>query len=139
MPRLGLFALLTALLAACGGNSGDSSTSQTAAGTWTLVSIGETTVAAIQPTLTFASVNQLAGFSGCNQYSGAYRRNEASLYVSALAVTRRACAEPGAMEMEQRFIAALESAISIREDNGTLVIESEAEPAPLVFESGPTR
>ena len=128
--------VVTLLLTACGGT--DSTPTDTAVATtsaWRLARLGEKDVTTdARPTLEFTGVNTLAGFAGCNRFSASYRRNDQSLYVSALALTKKLCPEP-AMQLERDFTAALEQAIGIRETAAALVIETEAPVASLLFDS----
>lgn len=50
---------------------------------------------------------QAIGFAGCNRFTGGFRRDGEALSLGPLAVTRRAC--PDGMELEQNYLAALQS------------------------------
>jgi heat shock protein HslJ len=62
------------------------------------------------PTLTFAAGEPRAsGNGGCNQFSGPYTQNGASLSFGPLVSTRRACADEAANRQETAYLAALQS------------------------------
>ncbi|MEM1262605.1 MAG: META domain-containing protein [Pseudomonadota bacterium] len=131
--------LLALLLLGCGDKSATTAP-QPAGERWQLTAIGADTIAAGDAAwLAFSEDNRLVGFTGCNQLSAAYRRNAESLYVSAVALTRKACPDPIARN-EQRFVAALESALRVTADGERLVIEPEAPAERLTFtRSEPSR
>jgi copper homeostasis protein (lipoprotein) len=61
------------------------------------------------PYLEFTDVGrQVTGDTGCNRLAGSYRQRGTDLTFGALATTRRACLDPQAAEIEQRFVDALE-------------------------------
>jgi putative lipoprotein len=64
--------------------------------------------------------SRVHGFSGCNRFTGSYRRTDGQLGFTQLASTRMACME--GMEQEQRFLDALgrTSRFTIRGDQLTL-------------------
>jgi heat shock protein HslJ len=68
---------------------------------WTL-----TTPSTTKPTLIFSDKG-VAGFSGCNQFSGAYKLEANKVSFSRLISTKRAC-EPTLMKLEQQYMVALE-------------------------------
>jgi putative lipoprotein len=47
------------------------------------------------------------GSAGCNRYTARYRRSAATLAFESPAATRKACLQPGVMEQERAFLAAL--------------------------------
>ena len=128
--------VVTLLLGACGGtDSAPAATEAASTSVWRLTRLGDADVIAEPgPSLEFTGVNTLAGFAGCNRFTASYRRNDNSLYVSALALTKKLCPE-SAMQLERDFTAALEQAIGIRETAAALVIETEAPVASLQFAS----
>ncbi len=67
---------------------------------WTL-----TTPSVTKPTLIFGD-KSASGFSGCNQFSGAFKLEGNKISFSKLVSTKRAC-EPALMKLEQKFMAAL--------------------------------
>ncbi|MFN8632875.1 MAG: META domain-containing protein [Chloroflexota bacterium] len=55
----------------------------------------------------FTEDGSVAGGSGCNTYRGSYLIDGSTITFSQMATTRRACVQPGVMEQEQAFLAAL--------------------------------
>ncbi|MEM8983771.1 MAG: META domain-containing protein [Pseudomonadota bacterium] len=133
-----IFLTAAALLTGCGDKP--PAAAEPEGDRWLLTAIGT----AAMPTdgaawLRFDDDNQLVGSTGCNSFNAAYRRNASSLYVSALALTRKACPEPQAAT-EQHFVAALEAAVSVTIDGERMTIESEAPNGQLAFNrSGASR
>ena len=85
---------------------------------------------------------QLQGSSGCNSYSATYAVDGRSLTFGPIAVTEMACLEPGIMEQEAAFLAALSTTsaydlaneeLSLTYASGILrfVPETPPQPAPL--------
>jgi heat shock protein HslJ len=73
-------------------------------------------------TLEFSPGGQAAGNAGCNTFSGGYQAQGGVLTFGPLASTKRACAEPGLMEQEQAYLAALQSASGYTLDGDRLTI-----------------
>lgn len=72
-------------------------------------------------TILFGADGELSGSAGCNQYIGSYTVDGSSIQVGQLGSTMRFCAEPeGAMEQEQAFLAALQSAATFSIEGDTL-------------------
>jgi putative lipoprotein len=63
--------------------------------------------------LAFAEGGRLSGFAGCNRLTGHYEGADPALRLSAIGLTRMACAAP-AMAVESRFIAALGAVANVR-------------------------
>lgn len=61
-------------------------------------------------TLEFSADGQATGNGGCNSYSSKYRQQENVLAFSPIISTRKACADKAAMQQEQQFFAALQTA-----------------------------
>ena len=118
-------ATLALVLAACG-----SSGSHDIKGTsWTVSTIGgKAVVAGAEPTVSFGSDGTISGSTGCNTYSGTYTVDGDKLTVSALAMTKKACADPAVNVQEAAVTAALSGATnwSIGSD-GNLTIKGSAE------------
>jgi heat shock protein HslJ len=77
--------------------------------TWRVVDLPGFDAAALgaarqELTLRFAD-GRVAGFAGCNRFSGSYRLDGERLSLGSMAVTRMACPEP-AMTLERAFLAA---------------------------------
>lgn len=92
---------------------------------WTLVELnGQPLVPGGEPlTLNFAADEQrVSGYGGCNQFSGEYAQNGASLRMGPLLSTRRACLEPALNTQETAYFQALESANRYSIEGGQLVL-----------------
>ena len=85
----------------------------------------------VELTLVFSADGTVAGSSGCNDFSGQYTVDGASLAVGTLAVTGRMCVDEAVMEQESRFVAALGNAttwqvvgneLELRNDDGALQV-----------------
>ena len=75
-------------------------------GPWEVVEIdGKAVIDPARITMEFAAAGRLAGIAACNRYFGGYALSGEGLHLSPLGATKMAC-EPGAMEDEQRFMAA---------------------------------
>lgn len=115
--RLPWLAMMMLTLAACMGPrvAGAGGEGEPLAGTrWTLAQLnGQAPVPGLgdaTPTLEFAAGEPRAsGNGGCNQFSGPYTQNGASLRFGPLVSTRRACADEAANRQETAYLRALES------------------------------
>lgn len=105
--------LVAGIAAACGVIGGDDANGSPLEGTsWTVVSIaGAPALPEARPTLTFAADGSVSGSTGCNQYSGAYRRDGASLSFGGIASTLMGCNGDRGLQ-ETAFLAALNGAES---------------------------
>lgn len=106
-------------LQAQGGNAPLAGTS------WQLVELnGQPLVPGGEPlTLMFAADEaRVSGYGGCNQFSGPYTQNGASLRFGPLLSTRRACLEPALNTQETAYFQALESTTRYSIENGQLVL-----------------
>ena len=83
---------------------------------WVLVGYGDTANPTVIEkgvviTLEFTTDGQLAGFGGCNNYSGSFQAaTDGTMTISALATTLMAC--PTGMDLESVYLSALQSARS---------------------------
>lgn len=66
----------------------------------------------------------MSGSGGCNQFSGPYAQNGASLHIGPLAYTRMACADPAGNTQETAYFQALESTTRYSIERGRLVLYS---------------
>jgi heat shock protein HslJ len=121
--------LLLALVAgpaACAPIGGDDANRPLENTSWTVASIaGAPTLSAARPTLTFAADGTVAGSTGCNQYSGAYRRDGGSLQFAEIASTLMGC-DGERSRQETAFVAALNGANAWRHRPDGLVISGAA-------------
>ena len=78
---------------------------------------------------------RLKGFGGCNTFFGAYSLDKGKIDISGLGSTRMHC--PGRMELERRFLKALERAsqwsiqgdrLQLFDPDGAIVAEFQAAP-----------
>lgn len=102
---------------------------------WRLASMDGTALAPASPDvlLEFGEENRLMGNAGCNTYTGGWRRNGDSLYVTALASTRKACVDAAVMARESAFLEALEQARTVELGENGLSIGTGGEAGTLVF------
>lgn len=76
-------------------------------------------------TLQFAADGaSVSGYGGCNQFSGPYTQNGASLQIGPLASTRRACLEPALNTQETAYFQALDSTTRYSIERGHLLLYS---------------
>jgi heat shock protein HslJ len=68
---------------------------------------------------------RVAGFAGCNRFSGAYTFAAERLEIGELAATRMACAEP-AMSIEAAFLAAFAGSFRIGQSGDRLTLTPDA-------------
>ena len=74
------------------------------------------------PTLNFLEGSRLAGFAGCNDFSGEYTLTGSDIKLDPGAITRKAC--PGSGESE--FITAIENVQSLTFENEELILRDGA-------------
>lgn len=107
--------------------------------TWLLESLGTTgnvrpALSNVEVTLEFSNDGRISGNAGCNGYFGQYVVNaDHTLSVSGLGSTKMFCHEPGVMQQEQDFLAALGQAQHYRVVNGRLTITGENTELALVL------
>lgn len=61
-----------------------------------------------EQSITFSTDGTVAGFGGCNRFTGSYLATDTTIDIGPLAATRRACPEP-VMDDEMAFFRLLES------------------------------
>ncbi len=83
-----------------------------------------------QVKLQFVSATEVAGFGGCNSFTGRADLSGSQVRLGPLAATQRACSSQSMAE-EAMFFGALGKARSAREENGQLVLLDET-GKPLV-------
>jgi heat shock protein HslJ len=112
-----LFALLT--LAGCA--SPPPLNAAPPSGEWVLESLdGSINGGLERPTITFSG-GRISGFAGCNRYFGQRAAEPGAPYFSGIGATKMACIGP-AMELEQRFLAGLDSTRDARVVDNRLVL-----------------
>ena len=113
--------LLAAQLAGCGGQSGKLENTN-----WKLTTLNkQPALAEAMPKIGFGSDGQLAGSTGCNQFSGTYSISGKKLTIEVGPMTLMACDEP-VMKQEQDFLVALAATSTYIVDNNTLTLEGES-------------
>lgn len=89
------------------------------------------------PTLAFAADEPRAsGNGGCNQFSGPYTQNGASLRLGPLVSTRRACVDEAANRQETAYLRALESTTRFVVSGDLLVLYAADQPVVRLRRSG---
>ena len=73
------------------------------------------------PRLEFLEGGRLAGYTGCNMLSGAWRMEGAEVRFGSIATTKRMCMGPEA-EIEKRLVAAIGAEASVRREGTKLVL-----------------
>jgi heat shock protein HslJ len=84
------------------------------------------------PTVTFSD-GRVHGFSGCNQFMGAYTREGDTLVLGQMAGTMMACADPRIESLERQFLAALSGRLVVSITDAGLQLAPEGGGAPLQF------
>lgn len=89
------------------------------------------------PTLAFeASEPRASGNGGCNQFSGEYTQEGASLRFGPLASTRRACVDEAANRQEMAYLSALQSTTRAAMDGSRLVLYAADREVARLSRSG---
>ena len=122
MMRLGL-ALAVIALGASVPAQAQGGSDPLAGTSWRLVELNGQPVIGTEPlTLNFGTDGRVSGYGGCNQFSGEYSQNGASLRIGPLLSTRRACLEPALNTQETAYFQALESTTRYSIEGGQLVL-----------------
>ena len=105
---------------------------------WTLVSIGqagtETPVPqGASPTIQFDESQRASGFSGCNTFGGGYQVQDGRLIFDQLVSTLIACQDQKVMDLEQRYLKAIQSAGEFTLSGDQLVIQYDNDQGALTF------
>ena len=86
----------------------------------------------LQSSLQVLSASQVAGFAGCNSFTGSAQFSPGKVHMGQLASTRKMC-PPAIMDQETKFLAALGAARSAWMKNGLLYMADEAGTEILRF------
>jgi len=134
ITRLILLALPIALLAAACSSNGDDMPTDHA---WMLTEIagpgGTMNTPLTVPTLTFED-GTASGNASCNQYFGPYQIDGSSISFGPLASTQMFCGEPGVMDQEAAYLAALTAVDTWSMDGEILTLSSGDDPL-LTYEA----
>jgi heat shock protein HslJ len=91
-------------------------------------------------TLEFSADGRVAGFAGCNRYTGSFRQDGRALSFGPAAATRRMCVEPeGVMEQEQQFLKALETVATSRQEADRLELRTADGAMAVTLHRTPTQ
>jgi heat shock protein HslJ len=117
-------ALLLAALGAALPAQAQGGSAPLAGTSWRLVELnGQPVIGEVPLTLQFAADGQrVSGNGGCNQFSGPYAQNGASLRFGPLISTRRACLDPALNTQETAYFQALESTTRYSIEGGQLLL-----------------
>ncbi len=89
-------------------------------GNYSIIAVGENALIDENLNIMFnLETNMVAGFSGCNQFSGSYSSTGSGLEFGPLASTRKMC-RPEANKIEQHVLKALHETIRFSENNGVI-------------------
>jgi heat shock protein HslJ len=89
-------------------------------------------LAGTEVTATFQA-GQVSGNAGCNNYGGGYTVNGNAITFSAIAGTLRFCEEPGVMEQESAYLAALQGAAQFEVTGDALYLRNSAGAIVLTY------
>lgn len=103
------------------GSAAQSAAAPGFAGTRWMGVIDAGTDAASAPRLELLFGGRVAGFTGCNMLSGAWRMEGAVVRLGSIATTKRMCLGP-AGEIEKRLVAALGAEASVRREGARLIL-----------------
>ena len=80
-------------------------------------------VAGSTVTATFTPDGNVAGSTGCNDYSGPYTLDGTSLTVGPLVSTKKAC-DQALMDQESQFLTAMETPTTVETSGGTVTLRA---------------
>lgn len=111
--------------AACASYAPPRGPAYTLAGTrWVAESINGRPVAGASPQIAFGAEYRLTGTGGCNRLSAVYETDGGRIDVRGLGRTRMAC-DGAVMAQEEAFVAILDSAQTVAQQGGQLVLTAE--------------
>jgi heat shock protein HslJ len=85
-------------------------------------------------TASFGKDGNLAGNSGCNNFSGPYKINGDQIMIGPLASTMKMCSDPaGVMEQEAQYLAALQSAANYQIEGNVLQLRTKDDALAVLF------
>jgi heat shock protein HslJ len=80
----------------------------------------------------FGDDSRATGFAGCNHFTATYSLGSSNLRLSAIAMTRMYCVET--MELEGRYVSALESTRTYRVTGSRLELLNDRDIVVALFE-----
>ena len=90
-------------------------------------------------TMEFSADGRVAGYAGCNRYTGSFKQDGKALSFGPAAATRRMCIEPeGVMEQEQQFLKALETVATARHEADRLELRTADGALAVTLSRRPT-
>lgn len=110
---------------------------------WQLIATGEgdldaPVTASVPVTLEFDATGQVGGNAGCNTFGGSYTVDGETIELGEIFSTLMACAEMNVMELEQRYLDALNTANRFAIESDQLTIWYGDDDARLLFASADT-
>ena len=91
-------------------------------------------------TMEFSADGRVAGYAGCNRYTGSFEQDGKALSFGPAAATRRMCIEPeGVMEQEQQFLKALETVATARQEADRLEMRTADGALAVTLNRAPTQ
>jgi len=91
-------------------------------------------------TMEFSADGRVAGYAGCNRYTGSFKQDGKALSFGPAAATRRMCIEPeGVMEQEQQFLKALETVATARQEADRLELRTADGALAVTLSRAPTQ
>jgi heat shock protein HslJ len=88
----------------------------------------------------FSADGRVAGYAGCNRYTGSFKQDGKALSFGPAAATRRMCIEPeGVMEQEQQFLKALETVATARQEADQLEMRTADGALAVTLNRAPTQ
>ena len=91
-------------------------------------------------TMEFSADGRVAGYAGCNRYTGSFEQDGKMLSFGPSAATRRMCIEPeGVMEQEQQFLKALETVATARQEADSLEMRTADGALVVTLHRKPTQ
>lgn len=91
-------------------------------------------------TMEFPADGRVAGSAGCNRYTGTFKQDGGTLSFGPAAATRRMCVEPeGILEQEQRFLKALETVATARQEADRLELRTADGAMAVTLHRTPAR
>ena len=103
------------------------------AGDWVLDSLeDEKWLGELRVTMNLSDSGRFSGSGGCNRYFGVFRLTEGTLTTGPIGSTMMAC-EPAAMDLERRYLGALEKVARITVDDTLLHLLDEQDRELVVL------